>query len=245
MTPVPDTSYPTITSAPALHHQQNAPAHTPSVTQLPDAAIDLANKMFDLARHGDATLIDYLAAGLPPNLTNNCGDTLLMLASYHGHADLVRRMLEESQQAASRHAAATDDSSGPPARTWRGKPDPNQLNGRGQSIVAGAVFKGCDHVVRLLIAHGADPLAGQPNAEECAQIFNKWDGENGYRELFEKATGRGVGGREAAPAIEDREQARRVPGAGLQRMGAEDNGAATSQPPLSTDYFRPNIVAEH
>ncbi|KAJ1020673.1 hypothetical protein NDA16_004066 [Ustilago loliicola] len=197
--------------------------------------------MFQLARHGDATLIDYLAAGLPPNLTNNRGDTLLMLASYHGHADLVRRMLEGSQQATSR-PAATDDSTRLPARTWRGEPDPNQLNGRGQSIVAGAVFKGYDDVIRLLIAHGADPLAGQPNAEECAQMFNKWQGENGYKELFEKASGRGVGGRQAAPAVEDREEARRLPGVGLQRTGAEAD--ATSQPPRSTDDSRPHLVAE-
>lgn len=171
-------------------------------------------KMFDLARRGDHALIDYLAAGLPPNLTNNRGDTLLMLTSYHGHADLVRRMLEESQAAASGPAPTQNIPEGQ-ARTWRGQPDPNQLNGREQSIVAGAVFKGFDDVVRVLIAHGADPLAGQPNAEECAQMFNKWKGENGYKELFEKASGRGVGGREAAPAVEDREQARRVPGMGL------------------------------
>lgn len=185
--------------------------------------------MFDLARAGDATLIDYLAAGLPPNLTNNRGDTLLMLASYHGHADLVRRMLIESQQP----PAASDGQT----RGWRGKPDPNQLNGRGQSIVAGAVFKGYEDVVRVLIEHGADPLAGQPNAEECAQMFNKWEGEKGFKELFEQAPGRGSGGREAAPAVEDREEMRRVPGVGLQSV-ATDAGQQTPQ------HLPPHMGAE-
>lgn len=172
--------------------------------------------MFDLARRGDQVLIDYLSAGLPPNLTNNRGDTLLMLACYHGHTDLVRRMLTECPQDAIR---PTDPDN--PVREWRGRLDPNQLNGRGQSIVAGAVFKGYDAVVRLLIEHYADPLAGQPSAEECAQMFNKWHGESGYHHLFENAPGRGLGGRQAAPAVEDREEFKRIPGVGLQRTGAE------------------------
>ena len=35
-----------------------------------------------------------LASGLPANLRNHKGDTLLMLASYHGHLDAVRVLLE-------------------------------------------------------------------------------------------------------------------------------------------------------
>uniref|UniRef100_V5ED67 Uncharacterized protein n=2 Tax=Kalmanozyma brasiliensis (strain GHG001) TaxID=1365824 RepID=V5ED67_KALBG len=171
--------------------------------------------MFDLARRGDPLLLTYLSAGLPPNLTNNRGDTLLMLASYHGHAELVRRMLQE---------IATPS-------------DVNQLNGRGQSIVAGAVFKGYDEVVRVLIECGADPCAGQPSAEECAKMFNRWEGEGGYQELFEGASGRGSGGQEARPAVEDREMERRVPGVGLQR--AED-----SEQQESPDSSRPPFHAE-
>ncbi|TKY86483.1 hypothetical protein EX895_004632 [Sporisorium graminicola] len=223
MTPVPDTDSASATSFPPPQPPQHSPE---SVAQLPNAAVDLANRMFDLARSGDAALIDYLAAGLPPNLTNNRGDTILMLASYHGHVDLVRRMLTEPSSA--QHAPSTAPDS-PPTRTWRGQPDPNQLNGRGQSIVAGAVFKGFDDVVRLLIEHGADPLAGQPNAEECAQMFNKWDGETGFKQLFEQAPGRGAGGRDAAPAVEDREEMRRVPGVGLQPVATDPNGSEGEQ----------------
>nr|CDI53028.1 ankyrin-like protein [Melanopsichium pennsylvanicum 4] len=156
MTSIPNVNGSNVAAAP-FQHQVQPRSHPKFVTQLSDAAIDLANRMFDLARRGDLALIDYLASGLPPNLTNNRGDSLLMLASYHGHADLVQRMLTQSHSPSS-SAQNTH-------RGWRGTPDPNQLNGRGQSIVAGAVFKGYDHVVRLLIQHGADPLAGQPNAE--------------------------------------------------------------------------------
>ncbi|PWY99850.1 hypothetical protein BCV70DRAFT_162196 [Testicularia cyperi] len=184
-----------------------------SVSQLPNAAIDLANRMFNMARSGDATLLEYLGAGLPPNLTNNRGDTLLMLAAYHGHATLVRKMLEgpSSSEPAAEHG-----------RSWAGHPDPNQLNGRGQSIVAGAVFKGYADVVKVLIEHGADPLAGQPSAQECAQMFGKWEGESGFRQLFEEAPGRGAGAREASAAVEDREEARRIPGVGLQHQSHQD-----------------------
>jgi ankyrin repeat protein len=44
-----------------------------------------------LARSGDAdALAAYIDAGVPVNLTNDKGDTLLMLAAYHGHEAAVR-----------------------------------------------------------------------------------------------------------------------------------------------------------
>lgn len=155
--------------------------------------------MFNLAREGSMELLTYLKAGVPPNLTNNRGDTLLMLAAYHGHADLVRAMMTMSEEE---------------MRIQHDKPDPNQLNGRGQSIVAGAVFKGHDDVVQVLIEHGADPLAGQPSAEDTAKMFNRWDDDaqkKGFKKLFEEAPGRGHGAREAPEAVPDREESQRTP----------------------------------
>jgi hypothetical protein len=116
-----------------------------------------------------------------------------MLAAYHGHASLVQKLLALPR-----------------------RPDTNQLNGRGQSILAGAVFKGHNDVIPLLLAAGADPLSGQPSAEDSAKMFNRWEGENGLKEAFESAPGRGTGARDAPPAVEDREEVRRVPGAGPQ-----------------------------
>ena len=70
------------------------PAHPPA---RPDQAAvqEFATKIFDLARAGDAgPLAAYVDAGVPANLTNDSGDTLVMLAAYHGHAPAVRALLE-------------------------------------------------------------------------------------------------------------------------------------------------------
>ncbi|HEX9335032.1 MAG TPA: ankyrin repeat domain-containing protein [Pseudonocardiaceae bacterium] len=114
-----------------------------------DDVVELATKLFGLARSGEtATLIAYLDAGIPPNLTNDSGDTLVMLAAYHGHAETVRTLL----------AAGAD---------------PNRANDRGQTPIAGAVFKGETEVVQALLVGGADPTAGQPSAIATAEMFGQ------------------------------------------------------------------------
>ncbi|KAI9685171.1 MAG: hypothetical protein M1822_004758 [Bathelium mastoideum] len=120
-----------------------------SVSSLPPEALDLATKLFDFARAGSTPeLLQYLTAGIPPNLTNSKGDTLLMLAAYHGHAETVKMLLEKGA-------------------------DPNTLNDRGQSPLAGAVFKGWDEVVKVLFEGGGKADAGQPNAVDSARMFRK------------------------------------------------------------------------
>lgn len=114
-----------------------------------DAALDLAQRLFDAAREGDtATLKRYVDAGVPAIMTNASGDTLLMLAAYHGHADTVGMLVE---------AGADADS----------------LNDRGQSPLAGAVFKGYRDVITVLMDAGADPDAGSPSARASAEYFDK------------------------------------------------------------------------
>ncbi|PSK98926.1 hypothetical protein CLV63_104150 [Murinocardiopsis flavida] len=125
------------------------PVHDPEV-------VTLATKIFQLARRGESeALAAYLAAGVPADLTNDNGDTLTMLAAYHGHAATVALLCE--------HGADLD-----------------RLNDRGQSPLAGAVFKGEDAVVRVLTEHGADPHAGAPSAAEAARMF----GKDQYLDLF-------------------------------------------------------------
>jgi hypothetical protein len=110
--------------------------------------IALAAKVFDLAREGDtAQLVDYLDAGVPANLTNDKGDTLLILAAYRGHADTVVALLERGAD----HA---------------------RINDRGQSPLAAAVFKQSADTVRALLAAGADPDGGRPSARATAQFFD-------------------------------------------------------------------------
>ncbi|GAA4936542.1 ankyrin repeat domain-containing protein [Streptomonospora halophila] len=111
--------------------------------------VELASRVFDLARRGETDLLAaYLDAGLPVNLTNDKGDTLVMLAAYHGHARTTALLCD--------HGA-----------------DPDRLNDRGQSPLAGAVFKGEDEVVDVLVDHGADPGAGTPSARDAARMFEK------------------------------------------------------------------------
>ncbi|MFF9865893.1 MULTISPECIES: ankyrin repeat domain-containing protein [unclassified Streptomyces] len=128
------------------------------MSETPDpGVIELASKVFDLARHGDAdTLAAYVDAGVPANLTNDKGDCLVMLAAYHGNADAVTVLLERGA-------------------------DPNRVNDRGQTPIAGAVFKGEDDIVRALLDHGADPEAGTPSAVDTARMF----GKTHLLELFE------------------------------------------------------------
>jgi ankyrin repeat protein len=76
------------------------------------------------------------------------GNTLLMLAAYHGHADTVAALI--------RHGA-----------------DPDLRNDRDQSPIAGALFKGADDVVTVLLRAGADLDAGTPTARAAAAMFGR------------------------------------------------------------------------
>ncbi|KAF4589292.1 Ankyrin-like protein [Ophiocordyceps camponoti-floridani] len=130
----------------------------------PPEVIALASRMYEAARQGDlAVLQQALPAGLPANLTNDKGETLLMLAAYHGHAAVVQLLLD--------HGA-----------------DPNRLNDRGQSPLAGAVFKAEDAVIETLLRGGADPDHGAPTALQCVDMFKQGDK---WASKMENAPGRG------------------------------------------------------
>ncbi|KAH6653230.1 ankyrin repeat-containing domain protein [Truncatella angustata] len=136
----------------------------PNASSLPPEAIAFAGRMYDAARSGQNEVFEQaLPAGLPPNMTNEKGDTLLMLAAYHGHADLVKLLIQ--------HGA-----------------DPNRANDRGQSPLAGAVFKQEPDVINVLLEGGADPDHGAPTALECIAMFKQ---EDQWKEKFESAPGRG------------------------------------------------------
>ncbi|KFY91135.1 hypothetical protein V498_05641 [Pseudogymnoascus sp. VKM F-4517 (FW-2822)] len=134
-------------------------------------AIAFAARIYDAARAGQIDLFEQaLPAGLPANMTNEKGDSLqlsnyleIMLAAYHGHSQLVRLLIS--------HGA-----------------NPNSLNDRGQSPLAGAVFKNESEVVKVLLEGGADPDYGAPSAMEAIVLFKK---EDQWRNLFEEAPGKG------------------------------------------------------
>ncbi|MGV9973321.1 ankyrin repeat domain-containing protein [Nocardia beijingensis] len=120
-----------------------------SADEIDPELLELAAKVLDFARRGDtARLAAYVDAGVPVDLTNDAGDTLLMLAAYHGHADAVAALLQRSA-------------------------DPDRANDKGQTPLAGAVFKGETEIVRQLAAAGADPDAGTPSARDAAVMFGR------------------------------------------------------------------------
>ncbi|WP_203808333.1 ankyrin repeat domain-containing protein [Actinoplanes couchii] len=103
--------------------------------------------MFDLARSGDTEeLAGQVAAGLPVNLTNAKGDTLLILAAYHNHPATVTALLELGA-------------------------DPGRVNDRGQTALAAAVFRQNAAMVTALLGAGADPDGGAPSAVATAEFF--------------------------------------------------------------------------
>jgi uncharacterized protein len=113
--------------------------------------VEFATKVFGFARSGETeTLAAYVDAGVPVDLANEAGDTLLMLAAYHGHAAAVRALAERGA-------------------------DPGRPNDRGQTPLAGAVFKKEPEVVRALLDAGADPRDGTPSAVETARMFGHED----------------------------------------------------------------------
>ena len=97
---------------------------------LPDAAADLA-------RNGDAAGLGALMkGGLDVDARDAKGNTLLMLASYHGKTEVVKLLLK---------SGATVD----------------LRNDKGQTPLGGVAFKGYAEIATLLLDAGADPLADQ------------------------------------------------------------------------------------
>ena len=129
----------------------DAYAQATGADQPQDEAVALAHRLLDLARTGDVDgLVPYLDAGAPVDLADEAGNTLLMLAAYHGQASLVGELARRGA-------------------------DVDALNARGQSPLAGAVFKGEVEVVTALLERGADLDAGAPSARATAEAFGRTD----------------------------------------------------------------------
>jgi ankyrin repeat protein len=121
------------------------------MSELDPRLLELARRMFEAATLGDtATLTSYIDRGVPVDMTEAEGNTLLMLAAYHGHAETVAALLARGA-------------------------DTDRVNDRDQTPVSGAIFKGEDEVVRLLLEAGADLDAGHPSARETAVIVERTD----------------------------------------------------------------------
>ncbi len=116
-------------------------------SELTESELEALREVFEMARTGDLTRISELVgAGLPVNLTNGAGDTLLILAAYHQHPELVTALLE-----------------------WGA--DTSRVNDRGQTALGAAVFRRSTASVQALLRAGADPSLGPRSALEVAAVF--------------------------------------------------------------------------
>ena len=103
---------------------------------------------FDHARGGDLpALVEVLDAGVPANLTNSAGDSLLILAAYHVHGDVVRELIERGA-------------------------DHSRVNDKGQTALGAAVFRQDTGIVTALLDAGADPDLGPKSAVAIATFFD-------------------------------------------------------------------------
>ena len=103
----------------------------------------------DLAREGRTSeLEEFLEHGIPVDLLDGEGNSLLMLAAYHSQGETVEMLIARGA-------------------------DVDLRNARDQSPVAGALFKGADDVVEILKGAGADLDAGTPSARQAAEIFGR------------------------------------------------------------------------
>ncbi len=115
---------------------------------LTEEELEVLRALFDHARAGDtARLTEAVDAGVPVNLTNASGDTLLILAAYHDHPDTVRALLDRGA-------------------------DPARVNDRGQTALGAAVFRRSERNVTALLAAGADPALGARSALDVARFFD-------------------------------------------------------------------------
>lgn len=115
--------------------------------ELTDEQLEFLNSMFDLARAGRTEeLLSLIDQGIPVNLTNSKGDSLLILASYNDQAELVRGLLERGV-------------------------DVDRMNDRGQTALSCAVFRQNEEITAALLQAGADVDLGPQNAYAVIDMF--------------------------------------------------------------------------
>lgn len=115
--------------------------------ELTDADLAFLETVFDLAREGKAAeLVPLIEQGIPVDLTNSRGDTLLILAAYYKHEELVVALI------------ALDA-------------DTSRVNDNGQTALVSGVFRNNVPIVTALLAAGADPSLGAHTALAIAQQF--------------------------------------------------------------------------
>jgi ankyrin repeat protein len=140
-----------------MHNQEmetaapTAPAAA-SGNMMDPETLDFLRQIFGLVREGDSErLAGLIERGMPVNFRNEKGDSLIMLASYHGHLETVRLLLEAGA-------------------------DANVANDQGQTPLAGVAYKGYEEIAKVLLQHGASVEGNSPDGKTpfmMAAMYNR------------------------------------------------------------------------
>ena len=118
-------------------------------TQVPGGAVSpkVIEGVFDLARDGlTGPLGEMIDAGVPLDVVNPRGDTLLIVAAYQQHPETVAELLRRGA-------------------------DTSVVNAMGQTAISCAVFRDNEPILRLLLEAEADPGLGTHSGVAIADQF--------------------------------------------------------------------------
>lgn len=125
---------------------QHRNAQSPQFTE---AELAYVSSLFDAARNGDTQLLSSaLDAGVPVNLTNSKGDTLLNLAAYLEREETVAMLLARGA-------------------------DTERVSDMGFTALVCAVFRGNEPIARALLEAGAGQATGHQHAQDVARVFGQ------------------------------------------------------------------------
>lgn len=125
---------------------QHSDAQSPQFTE---AELAYVSSLFDAARNGDTQLLSSaIEAGVPVNLTNSKGDTLLNLAAYLEREETVAMLLA--------HGADTE-----------------RVSDMGFTALVCAVFRGNEPIARALLEARAGQATGHQHAQDVARVFGQ------------------------------------------------------------------------
>lgn len=114
-------------------------------------SLEVIEGTFDLARQGrTGPLGEMIDAGVPVDVRNPRGDTLLIVATYAERLETVKDLVRRGA-------------------------DLNAVNANGQTALACAVFRRNEQLLRLLLDAGADQDAGAHTARQIADQFGLTD----------------------------------------------------------------------
>jgi ankyrin repeat protein len=154
----------------------------------PEVLTKLKELSYQAAREGDTqTLKDCLEAGVPLNEPNSRGDTLLILAGYHGHDATVEFLLKQPKiDLEVRNKMGLTALSGVAfkghlpvgKRLLDAGAKVNASNSSGQTPLMFASLTGRTPMVRLLLEAGADPAAKDSNSKTALNLAEEQGAED-------------------------------------------------------------------